>query len=108
MALDGDFPFVADDLERMMGHRELLTERADLRVGARCLGSDRNLNRIPSSGIGGGVGVRGFDGTAHVAEQVYFVRDIQEGIEDPGIGRTMAAEFENLLRDRIAAVNAAG
>ena len=83
MTLRRDAGLMGDDIVRLTRDRELFAERADLREGAGGLGGDHDLERVAGRFGGLRIGVGGFDGAAHLAEQINFVADLENILVQP-------------------------
>ena len=79
-------------VHRLAGHGDLLAEGAGVGIGAGGFRRHGHAHEILSGGEGGGVGLGRLDGTAHTAEQIDLVGDVQPGGVGPLVRGLPAAQ----------------
>ena len=72
----------ARDLDILAQHRELHLQRAQIEIGARHVGDDRNQHHIAGGDRRFDIVLRRLDGAAELAENV----DLPSGIETDEVG----------------------
>ena len=86
---------------------ELLSERTDRGIGAGGFGRHHHPHTVAGRGHRIRVGIRHFDRAVDAAEQIDLVGGLKNILEQPDRLRGMAVELEDLIRDRIAPIDAA-
>ena len=103
-----DIGLARDDFERLAGDLHLLAERTHRREAAGGLRGHQHLHAVTRRGHRVRAGGRPFDGAVHAAEQIDFVGRLDHILEQPQGLRRMSAEFQDLIRGRIAPVHSGG